>query len=261
LIPTITADPRITSSEKPYVEAEKIFNELKLKLDKVTTKQEALVLINEAIVDLNKYGLLPKGMSVRQAQRLVTVCFLKSELLQPTQKSNLNNTGNINCLVVGIATETYFRPYPSLVMDIPIIEYLVFDSNFSKYFNFLAWFYAIRVFTPVKFGPYAYVGNRYKAFEDGNLTDKIYSSSGFVWTIGANGIKKWNGSFYGGLYTKYMKAVYENNSYEIWDAVGIRCFVGINFFNCISFASSNEFPSFYIGFAREINFTYNPPWT
>ena len=259
----VTKEPSqlMTQRNAQYDETEKIFNELQVKLDTVTTKQEALVLVNEAIVELHEHGLLPKGMTVKRAQRLVTGCFLKAELLQPSQKSEGNDTGNTNCLVVGIATETYFRPYPSLIMDIPIIDYLVFNSNFSKYFNFLAWFYVIRVFSPVKFGPYAYVGNRYKGVEDGNITDEISTSSGFVWTIGANGIKKWNGSFYGGLYTKYMKTVYENNTYELWDPVGIRGFVGINFFNFISFLSSNELPSFYIGFAREVNFTYSPPWT
>lgn len=244
-----------------YSEVEKISNELRVKLDKVTTKQEALVLFKETIIELHNQGLLPKGMSIQQAQRLVTMGFLKNELLYPSQKSNGNDTGNTNCLVVGFATKTYFRPYPSIIMDIPIIQYLVFDSNLSKYVHFLAWFYAFRVFSPVKFGPYAYVGSRFKGFENGNITDRVYSASGFVWTFGSNGIKKWIGSFYGGLYTKYGETTYDNHSYEFWDPVGIRGFVGINFFNYFSFASSNDFPSFYIGFAREVNFTYSPPWT
>jgi hypothetical protein len=244
-----------------YAETEKIFNDLKVKLDTVTTKQEALMLFKETIIELHNQGLLPKGTSIQRAQRLITMNYLKNELLHPSQKSIGNDTGNTNCLVFGFATKTYFRPYPSIIMDIPIIEYLVFDSNLSKYFNYLAWFYAMRVFSSIKFGPYAYVGSRYKGFEDGNITDKIYSASGFVWTLGSNGMKRWNGSFYGGLYTKYGKTIFDNHSYEFWDPVGIRGFVGINFFNFVSFASGGDFPSFYIGFAREVNFTYSPPWS
>ena len=262
LIPIITADSRSTSSEKQYVELEKIFNDLKVKFDKVTTKQEALVLVNNATVKLNEHGLLPKGMTVKRAQRLVTGYFSKSELLQPFQRNNENNTGNTNCLVIGFANETFFRPFPT-IYDIPIVYYLMFNTSFGDYLNFLIWFYAIRTFQPVKLGPFAYVGARFKVVEYGNTTyERIDASSGLVLTIGSNGFKKWNGTFYGGLYTKYDKFVNNNYSYaEAWDPVGIRGFVGINFFNFISSFGGNTLPSFYIGFAREVNFTYNPPWT
>jgi hypothetical protein len=244
-----------------YVEVSKLFNDLKLKLDKVTTKKEALAIFKEAVVELNKYGLLPKGMSVKQGQRLVTGGFLKSELLKPFQRNNENNTGNTNCLVIGIANGTYFRPYPT-IFDIPIINYLVWDSILSDVLNPLDFFYVFRTLQPFKFGPYAYVGARYKHTEHANVTfDDIYSASGWVWTIGSNGFKKWNGTFYGGLYCKKIVKNDSDSVFEIWDPVGITGFIGINFFNFLSFCSSNELPSFYIGFARQVNFTYNYPWT
>jgi len=245
-----------------YDETEKIFNDLKVKLDTVTTKQEALVLFKEVIVELNEHGLLPKGMTVKRAQRLVTGCFSKSDLAQPFQSYNKNNTGNTNCLIIGIANETYFRPYPALIMDIPILYNLAFNSSLRNITCFLALPYVFRVSQPLKFGPYAYVGARFKLVEHGNTTeDLIHSSSGWVWTIGSNGFQKWNGTFYGGLYTKYKKIVHNNyTSGETWDPVGIRGFVGINFFSLISFFGGYELPSFYIGFAREVNFTYSPPW-
>jgi hypothetical protein len=246
-----------------YDETEKIFNELKIKLETITTKQEALTLFKEAIVELNEHGLLPKGVNVRQAQRLITNSFLKCELVKPYQKNNENTTGNYNCLVIGIANETYFRPYPALVEDIPFLHNLAFDSSLRNITCFLALPYLIRVLQPLKFGPYVYVGARFKVVEHGNTTyDRIDASSGWVWTIGSNGFKKWNGTFYGGLYTKYEKFVYNNYSYaEAWDPVGIRGFVGINFFNLISSFDGYELPSIFIGFARKVNFTYSPPWT
>lgn len=244
-----------------YDETEKIFNDLKVKLDKVTTKQDALVFINEAIVELNEYGLLPKGMTVQRAKRLVTNSFLKAELLKLYQKNAENSIGNNNCLVIGIANGTYFRPYPALIQDIPFLHNLVFNSRFRNITQFLALPYIFRVLQPLKFGPYAYIGTRIKVVEHGNIThDYIDASSGLVLTIGSNGFKKWNGTLYGSLYTKYHKLVNNNYSYaEFWDPVGIRGFVGINFLSFIS--NFRELPTFYIGFAREVNFTYSPPWT
>jgi hypothetical protein len=245
-----------------YDEAEKIFTELKVKLDTVTTKQEALVFVKEVIVELNEYGLLPKGMSVRQAQRLVTRCLVSSELAQPFQRKNENNTGNTNCLVIGFANETFFRPHPT-IYDIPIIYYLMFNTSFGEYFNFLIWFYAIRSSQPLKLGPYAWVGARYKTVENGNVThDSIHTSSGWVWSLGLNGVQKWYGTFYGGVNTRYEKIIIDNESYfEDWYPVGIIGFVGINFLSVRTFWDANKSPSFYIGFAREINLTYSPPWT
>ena len=248
-----------------YIEVEKIFNDLKLKLDTVTTKKEALALFKEAIVELNEHGLLPKGMSVRQAQRLINNGFLRSELVQPFQSNYENNSGNNNCLVIGMTNNIFFRPYPALIMDIPILSNLVFNSSLRNITWFLALPYLFRLLQPFKFGPYAYVGYRYKLVEQGNITeDNIYSSTGWVWTLGSNGFKKWNGTFYGGLYTKYEKFVHNNySSFEIWDPVGMVGFIGIDFFSGTSFIINpyNGIPQFYIGFAHEVNFTYSYPWS
>ena len=243
-----------------YDETEKIFNYLKGNLDTATTKQDALFLINEAIVELYEHGLLPNGMTVKRAQRLVANGFSRSVLAQPFRSNNQNNSGNTNCLVVGMTNHFIFRPFPT-ILDIPIIEYLVFESNFSEYFNFIAWFYAIRYSSSLKLGPFAVAGLYANQYENGNLTNiENYSASGWIWTIGMNGVKKWEGLFYGGLYTRYTKYMYNNHSYiEAWDPVGIKGFVGIQPF---CFLSTLDYDStrFYIGFAREVNFTYSPPW-
>ncbi len=241
------------------IDVEKIFNEFKSKLDTVSTKQDTIALFKEIIVKLNDYKLLPKGMTVKRAQRLLTWCFLKSELIQTLQNTNENNSGNTNCFVVGMTNNTFFRPYPT-IYDIPIIYYLYFNTSFGDFFNFLALFYLIRSIQPFKLGSYAYFGDRYKSVEDGNVTyEDMDASSGWVWTQGANNIKKWNGTFYGGLYTKYLKKYYDddNNYAEAWNPLGIRGFVGITLFN----SDRNDISNFYIGFAREVNFTYSPPWT
>ena len=240
------------------IDVEKLFNEFKSKLDTITTKQDTITFLKEIIVKLKDYGLLPKLITVKRAQRIITWCYLKSELIQSFPNTYENNSGNTNCFVIGITNNTFFRPYPT-IYDIPIVYYLMFNTSFGYYFNFLVWFYAIRAFQPFKLGSYAYFGDRYKSVEDGNITyENIDASSGWVWTQGASGVKKWNGTFYGGLYTKYLKSDEDDENYaEAWNPVGIRGFVGIKLLNVVMV---NEEPTFYIGFAREVNFTYSPPW-
>ena len=110
----------------------KIFNDLQINLDKVTTKQDALVLVNKVIEELNEHDMLPKGVSEKQVQRLVTRCFLKLDFLKHFQGKNGNETGNTNCLVIGFANETFFRPFPT-IYDIPIVHYLAFNTSFLDY--------------------------------------------------------------------------------------------------------------------------------
>jgi len=243
-----------------YIETEKIFNDLKLKLEKVTTKQEALALVKEAVIELSKYELLPEGMSVQKAQRLVDCVQLSSAFLHLFDEKKGNTPGNANCLVIGITNNTYFRPNPALVMDIPILYNLAFNSSLRNITCFLALPYLFRLLQPFKFGPYVEFGDRTKFIEHENITDDISPSSGLILTYGSNGFQKWNGTFYGGLNPNYKKFVYNNyTSLEFWDPVGIVGFTGINFLSI--FDLNQNLPMLYIGFAREANFTYNYPWT
>lgn len=249
------------NENKPLgIEEEKIFNELKIKLEKVSTEKEAIIFFKETITELNKLELFPNGLSEKSAQRLITFYFFMSKLIQKSQTKNNDDLGNTNCLVIGFTNQTYFRPYPSLVMDIPFIYNLTFNSSFSDITCFLVLPYVLRTIQPFKLGPYAYFGGRIKFIENENITDYIYPSSGLILTYGSNGFKKWNGTFYGNLYTKYEKFQYNNyTSFEIWSPVGIKGFIGINFLSLLSL--NQDIPTFYIGFAREVNFTYNPTWT
>jgi len=52
-------------------EVELLFDDIEQQLSKVETREEAEEIFKEAVVELDKYGLLG-GLSVRQAQRLVT---------------------------------------------------------------------------------------------------------------------------------------------------------------------------------------------
>ena len=242
-----------------YNQAVAIISKALTKCDAVTTRQEALTLVMHTIAELQEHGLLSKGMNGGLVQRYITQAFLHSQMA-PHQYRNSNGSGNSNCLIIGLANMTYFRPFPT-ILDIPLISHLAFDNSSPWYFNLLAFPYAFRTLQPFKFGPYAFIGGRLKETMNGSVTlDDIRPTVGWVWTFGANGSQKWKGSFFGNLSVRYQNGSFKWTTYEWWDPIGIRGFVGINFFDLISFSGGNHFPSIYIGFARKVGMTYEYPW-
>ena len=98
------------------------------RLNTTTTREEAVPLFKEAVVELNKYGLLPKGMSVEHAQRLVTGYYQNSNMLRKIQndvqsiakikqKQNLNpNMKNEFCVLFAAATKIPdYLPSPFII--------------------------------------------------------------------------------------------------------------------------------------------------
>ena len=244
-----------------YVQTVEIFDDLKVKLDRVTTKEEALAAVKNFIYELNNQGVLPKEISGGIAQRLITQAFLQSQLFTSFQFSN-NNTGNSNCLIIGITNQTSFFPFPTIV-DFPLLIQMI--NNFYTKHHIAAFFltlpFLVRGLQPLKFGAKALIGRGLKETKNGNITiDSILPAYGWVWTYGTNGMQKWNGTFYGGLYTISGNGSFDNTSWGNWACVGIQGFVGINYFNFISNLGNNKLASIYIGFARKVNMTYNAPW-
>ncbi|EMR75079.1 hypothetical protein MBGDF03_00859 [Thermoplasmatales archaeon SCGC AB-540-F20] len=58
-------------SKEDAEEVEKLIDDIERRLDDVETREETEKIFNEAVVELDKYGLLG-GLSVKQAQKLVT---------------------------------------------------------------------------------------------------------------------------------------------------------------------------------------------
>lgn len=58
-------------TRQQYRNLEQYLVDFRERLNQTTTREEAISNFNEAVMELNKYDLLPKGMSVEQAQKLV----------------------------------------------------------------------------------------------------------------------------------------------------------------------------------------------
>jgi hypothetical protein len=58
-------------TRQQYQNLEEYLVEFRARLNQTTSREEAVPLFKDAVVELDKYGLLPKGMSVEQAQKFV----------------------------------------------------------------------------------------------------------------------------------------------------------------------------------------------
>ena len=70
-------------TREQYQNLEQYLVEFRARLNQTSTREEAVPIFKEAVVELDKYGLLPKGMSVEQAQNLVTFSDRNVSQLRP----------------------------------------------------------------------------------------------------------------------------------------------------------------------------------
>jgi hypothetical protein len=108
-------DTTVKLTGEQYQNLEEYLVEFRARLNQTTTREEAVPIYKDAVVELNKYGLLPKGMSVERAQKLVTgLCQNQNTILYQKrflqdQLCPQENDGNIFCLIAGRTTHTYFE--------------------------------------------------------------------------------------------------------------------------------------------------------
>lgn len=94
---------QLTQQEADKVE--QLFDDIEQELSEVETREEAEVIFKDAVVELGNYGLLG-GLSVRQAQRLVTGSndnnkFSRvSKLFDKSNSMNSNSNNNFLCLLL-----------------------------------------------------------------------------------------------------------------------------------------------------------------
>lgn len=236
------------------LEVQKVCDNLKARFDTVTTRQEAVGLMHDALIELNYHGMLPKDMTLRKAQRRLDQALARAHL-PITLSAGANGTGNTNCLIFGFTTSVYLWPSLSLY------DHVNHSTLFGRAITF---FFALRTFSLVKCGQNAQIGYKFLAMRDGNISvNRIEPAKGFVWTMGTNGIQKWNGTFCGAVNCTHVTFTDGSTSYDWWDTIGIRGFAGISLLNFIAqFApDKGAVPTIYIGFARQVNMTYHLPWT
>ena len=95
----------VSLSKEDAIEVENLIGDIERRLDRVETREEAVEIFNEAVVELDKYGLLG-GLSVKQVQRLVNGRYMSTRVDGLICKKFMNNPWippedifNKNCIV------------------------------------------------------------------------------------------------------------------------------------------------------------------
>jgi hypothetical protein len=90
-------------TREQYQNLEEYLVEFRARLNQTSTREEAVPIFKEAVVELDKYGLLPKGMSVEKVQKLVTTnqAHPDVEKLMNSPKFSLSHLefNNVFCLL------------------------------------------------------------------------------------------------------------------------------------------------------------------
>jgi hypothetical protein len=232
-------------TREQYQNLEQYLVGFRARLNQTTTREEAVPIFKDAVVELNKYGLLPKGMSVEKVQRLVTSDFQNDRVLKLTEKlygSNkemISNNSNSLCLIAGDTTvTTVVGLLPALILisgfigietlyfkNFPLIDEIMgWFSIFLFLCGLLSYFLPATIFSFITFG--FYMGGA------GGFT--MEPAMGWVETFGLKLAKGWTGSFYGQFVLPF-----------IWFPTGVIGFTGIKL---VSLSHC-----FYLGSALAVN--------
>ena len=117
----------VSLSKGDAEEVEQLFDSIRERLNATETREEAVEIFKESVVELDKYGLLG-GLSVKQAQKLMTMSFSNSLdtkfIDRITPKDGENSQRNMFCLIAGKTTNTLSRRPAFIVFS--YIQYYFF---------------------------------------------------------------------------------------------------------------------------------------
>jgi hypothetical protein len=225
---------------------DKLFEEIKTKLDNIESREEAVKIFNEAIVELDQYGLLG-GLSIEQAKRLVTSRYQQQRLSSMPMDENENRF----CLIMGKTSWIWifsFIPYClnilfSMISDNGYIGLLVSQALIA-----ISDVLPIDFFNIICFGNYIWESPYYNE-------GRYRPSEGWIWTFGIRGVQEVDGCFYGNLPLPPCKFDIPS-IHPIWEYVypGAVGFTGIHIFHRII-----DYDTFFIGTSLNVKISSEPP--
>jgi len=197
-------DTTVKLTKQQYQNLEGYLVDFRARLNKTTTREEAVPLFKEAVVELNKYGLLPKGMSVEQTQKLVTGGYYNVRINRTFQRLYDTNDylikSNFLCLITGRGGNFHIKGI------IPFIKESIYWWLWPLELSPLNWVF----FGRMTFG---------SSYIEPSEWEQVYSpATGWVNTYGLTGIKEWNGTFFGGCGITFP--AFQNLYYEYIGAYG-----------------------------------------
>jgi hypothetical protein len=186
-------DTTVKLTREQYQNLEQYFVDFRARLNTTTSREEVVPLFNEAVVELNKYGLLPKRMDVEQAQRL-TIRYEKSvDTMNRISTLGLSEYSNLFCMITGRAT--YCGVANPIITGLKSVISYLFWHTYSEFLGTL-WIY-LGFLLVIR--NYIIFFNLLSLLTFGgiNLLGWVFPAVGWIYTAGLQGIKNYNGSFFG----------------------------------------------------------------
>jgi len=191
-------------------EVEQLFDDIEQQLSEVETNEEAEIIFKDAIVELDKYGLLG-GLSVKQMQRFVTASTQSQHImgLFESRLGLLENTyledDNFNCLIIGKTSNSFFYPLWSIFIEPGSYHFIEFLDRVLEnpirgllFLTIFILYHGIYIISPLNTAGYITIGQM-NAQPHGST--KWYPSNLWISTFGKNGEKNWSGDYYGQIKT------------------------------------------------------------
>ena len=231
-------DVTVTLTGEQYQNLEQYLVEFRARLNQTSTREEAIPIFKEAVAELDKYGLLPKGMSVEQAQQLVKGNSQESQMMNVYRTMSWNsqilNHSNFFCLISGETTmNTRFFSFieigSSTLCWLLYVSFL-FAQNYvddpALINNTLSLLKSIRSFF-YKINSARITGTGIITFGHSHPASipppyRYDPAQGWITTQGLLGKKSWNGTFFGRI---FWMAPFNSESYMFYP--GALGFVGI----------------------------------
>jgi hypothetical protein len=248
-------DTTVKLTREQYQDLEQYLVEFRARLNQTTTREETVPIFKDAVVELDKYGLLPRGMNIEQALILVTGLYQDKKTINFQEKILKNslliidNTSNILCLIAGCTTETIFIPFLARASLIPSLTTLAWASvtltsgrliigmillGLSLIFGITSIMsFLLGNISPLSLSQWIRFG------EWISRPGYVNPADGWLSTMGLNGMKTWDHSFHGNIGGD--------------DYLGVMGFTGIKiFFPNLNFVVV-PYTAFFIGSALLVN--------
>ena len=193
----------VSLSKEDAEEVEKLIDDIERRLDNVETREETVEIFNEAVVELDKYGLLG-GLSVEQAQKLVTGKIFDTKIAKIFGRlangNNFSEGENMNSLVYGFCTSislaASFMWIPAFFLMRHPILLEMFDEFLITLENILG-FWLLYILIPI-----ASIGIIYPTFSPINIFAFMLVgwprlAEGPLFINGENGKQNFSEDFYG----------------------------------------------------------------
>ena len=235
-------------TREQYQDLEQYLVEFRARLNQTSTREEAVPLFKDAVVELDKYGLLPRGMSVKRVQNIVIRNFQNERLIQSIKKNccdlQLSESSNFLCLVAGNTTNTQgFGPFTFFLTHGLILGFLSYQFFIVEAFAFMLMIYQFE--RDINFPLYLYghlFFGTYEVHEHGG--NMFIPSEGWIQSYGFFGKRNNSGTLYGQIHTIIGWGSVMNTDCTYYFQ-GIRGFTGLKIYQ------SNSY--FYLGSCLEVN--------